>query len=212
MQLSLSDRRSWERCLFSFPRTWPAPPPLRILAYSRTPDPRKPAYFAPHCSLHCDRACSPACARPRSTASRPSRCRSRSTSRSDCRPSRWWDCPTRASGKAATGSAARSAIRAIEFPPHRITVNLSPADVRKEGANFDLPIALGVLAAAGRVARRDVDDLLLIGALSLDGGIQPARGVLPVAAARAATATADCCCRSATSAKPPPSRACSCTA
>ena len=78
----------------------------------------------------------------------------------------------------------RSAIRnsGYEFPPHRITVNLSPADVRKEGANFDLPIALGVLAAAGRVARRDVDDLLLIGALSLDGGIQPARGVLPVAA------------------------------
>jgi magnesium chelatase family protein len=78
----------------------------------------------------------------------------------------------------------RSAIRnsGYEFPPHRITVNLSPADVRKEGANFDLPIALGVLAASGRVARRDVDDLLLIGALSLDGGIQPARGVLPVAA------------------------------
>ena len=78
----------------------------------------------------------------------------------------------------------RSAIRnsGYEFPPHRITVNLSPADVRKEGANFDLPIALGVLAAAGRVARRDVDDLLLIGALSLDGAIQPARGVLPVAA------------------------------
>jgi magnesium chelatase family protein len=78
----------------------------------------------------------------------------------------------------------RSAIRnsGYEFPPHRITVNLSPADVRKEGANFDLPIAVGVLAAAGRVTRRDVDDLLLIGALSLDGAIQPARGVLPVAA------------------------------
>jgi magnesium chelatase family protein len=77
----------------------------------------------------------------------------------------------------------RSAIRnsGYEFPKHRITVNLSPADVRKEGANFDLPIALGLLAAAG-VMRRDVDDLLLIGALSLDGAIQPARGVLPVAA------------------------------
>jgi magnesium chelatase family protein len=77
----------------------------------------------------------------------------------------------------------RSAIRnsGFEFPPHRITVNLSPADVRKEGASFDLPIALGVLAASGRLARRDVDDLLLIGALSLDGAIQPTRGVLPVA-------------------------------
>ena len=49
----------------------------------------------------------------------------------------------------------RSAIRnsGFEFPPHRITVNLSPADVRKEGASFDLPIALGVLAAAGPASR-----------------------------------------------------------
>jgi magnesium chelatase family protein len=79
----------------------------------------------------------------------------------------------------------RSAIRnsGFEFPPHRITVNLSPADIRKEGASFDLPIALGVLAAAGLVARRDIDDVLLVGALSLDGGILPARGVLPIAAA-----------------------------
>ena len=79
----------------------------------------------------------------------------------------------------------RSAIRnsGFAFPPHRITVNLSPADVRKEGVSFDLPIALGVLAASGLVGRRDIDDILLIGALSLDGGIQPARGVLPIAAA-----------------------------
>ena len=79
----------------------------------------------------------------------------------------------------------RSAIRnsGFEFPPHRITVNLAPSDVRKEGGAFDLPIALGVLAAAGSVARRDVDDVLLLGGLSLDGGIQAARGVLPVAAA-----------------------------
>jgi magnesium chelatase family protein len=79
----------------------------------------------------------------------------------------------------------RSAIRnsGFEFPPHRITVNLSPADVRKEGASFDLPIALGVLAAGGLLGRREVDDILLIGALSLDGAIQPTRGVLPVAAA-----------------------------
>jgi magnesium chelatase family protein len=79
----------------------------------------------------------------------------------------------------------RSAIRnsGFEFPPHRITVNLSPADVRKEGTSFDLPIALGVLAASGTVTRRDIDDVLVIGALSLDGGIQPARGVLPIAAA-----------------------------
>ena len=79
----------------------------------------------------------------------------------------------------------RSAIRnsGFEFPPHRITVNLSPADIRKEGSSFDLPIALGVLAASGDVRRRNVDDVLLVGALSLDGGIQAARGVLPIAAA-----------------------------
>src|SRR5512146_2492513 len=79
----------------------------------------------------------------------------------------------------------RSAIRnsGFEFPGHRITVNLSPADVRKAGASFDLPIALGILAASGVVQRRLIDDLVLLGELSLDGAIQPARGVLPIAAA-----------------------------
>ena len=79
----------------------------------------------------------------------------------------------------------RSAIRnsGFEFPPRRITVNLAPADIRKAGSSFDLPIALGVLAASGCITRRAIDDVLLIGELSLDGGIQPARGILPIAAA-----------------------------
>jgi magnesium chelatase family protein len=79
----------------------------------------------------------------------------------------------------------RLAIRnsGFEYPPHRITVNLSPADVRKAGASFDLPIALGILAATGVVEQRQVADRVLLGELSLDGGIQPTRGVLPVAAA-----------------------------
>src|SRR5437763_1493981 len=79
----------------------------------------------------------------------------------------------------------RSAIRnsGFEFPPHRITVNLAPADVRKAGASFDLPIALGILAAQGVVERREVADLVLLGELSLDGSIHPTRGVLPIAAA-----------------------------
>jgi magnesium chelatase family protein len=72
---------------------------------------------------------------------------------------------------------------AYEFPSRRITVNLAPADVRKAGSSFDLPIALGVLAATGVVERRQVDDIVLLGELSLDGGIQATRGVLPVAAA-----------------------------
>jgi magnesium chelatase family protein len=79
----------------------------------------------------------------------------------------------------------RSAIRnsGFEFPSHRITVNLAPADVRKAGSSFDLPIALGVLAATGVVERRQADDTVLLGELSLDGGIQATRGVLPIAAA-----------------------------
>jgi magnesium chelatase family protein len=79
----------------------------------------------------------------------------------------------------------KSAIRnsGFDFPSHRITVNLAPADVRKAGSSFDLPIALGILAAQGVVERRSITDLVILGELSLDGGIQPARGVLPVAAA-----------------------------
>ena len=79
----------------------------------------------------------------------------------------------------------RSAIRnsGYEFPPHRITVNLAPADIRKAGAAFDLPIALGILAASGVLERREIADLVLIGELSLDGSIHPTRGVLPIAAA-----------------------------
>jgi magnesium chelatase family protein len=78
----------------------------------------------------------------------------------------------------------RSAIRnsGFEFPAHRITVNLAPADVRKAGASFDLPIALGILAAQGIVARPHIADLVLLGELSLDGSIHAARGVLPIAA------------------------------
>ena len=79
----------------------------------------------------------------------------------------------------------RAAIRnsGFEFPPHRITVNLAPADVRKAGSAFDLPIALGILAAQGVVERREIGDVVVLGELSLDGSIHPARGVLPIAAA-----------------------------
>src|SRR6476646_3412103 len=79
----------------------------------------------------------------------------------------------------------RTAIRnsGFEFPPHRITVNLAPADVRKAGAAFDLPIAIGILAAQGVVEPRSIADVVVLGELSLDGAIQPARGVLPIAAA-----------------------------
>jgi magnesium chelatase family protein len=79
----------------------------------------------------------------------------------------------------------RSAIRnsGFEFPHHRITVNLAPADVRKAGSSFDLPIALGLLATSGPLTRHVVDDTVIVGELSLDGGINGIRGVLPIAVA-----------------------------
>jgi magnesium chelatase family protein len=79
----------------------------------------------------------------------------------------------------------RTAIRnsGFDFPGHRVTVNLAPADVRKAGASYDLPIALGILAATGVIERRHVQDVVLLGELSLDGSIQPIRGALPVAVA-----------------------------
>ena len=69
------------------------------------------------------------------------------------------------------------------FPEDRITVNLAPADIRKEGTGFDLPIALGILAAIGMVPREALDNHLIIGELSLDGRVKPVRGALPVAVA-----------------------------
>lgn len=79
----------------------------------------------------------------------------------------------------------RTAIRnsGFEFPPHRITVNLAPADVRKAGSSFDLPIALGVLAASGVLERRHIGDAVVLGELSLDGSVHSTRGVLPIAVA-----------------------------
>ena len=83
----------------------------------------------------------------------------------------------------------RSAVRSagLEFPPHRITVNLAPADLRTAGSSFDLPIALAVLAAAGQVPADTVARALVVGELALDGRALPCRGVLPATlAARAA--------------------------
>jgi magnesium chelatase family protein len=78
----------------------------------------------------------------------------------------------------------RAAIRnsGYDFPVNRITINLAPGDLRKAGPAFDLPIALGMLAATGIVKRSDFSGIVHIGELSLDGAIQPARGVLPIAA------------------------------
>jgi magnesium chelatase family protein len=77
----------------------------------------------------------------------------------------------------------RTAIRnsGFAFPLDRVTVNLAPADVRKEGVSFDLAIALGLLAATGAVKPDRLARLLVVGELALDGAIHPVRGVLPMA-------------------------------
>ena len=73
------------------------------------------------------------------------------------------------------------------FPLKRITVNLAPADIRKEGSAFDLPIAVGILAATEQIAAERLGRVVVLGELGLEGAIRPVRGALPVAlAARAA--------------------------
>ena len=69
------------------------------------------------------------------------------------------------------------------FPTSRITANLAPADVRKEGSAFDLPIAVGVMAATGQVLTENFDEMLMLGELALDGNIRPVHGCLPIAIA-----------------------------
>ena len=95
----------------------------------------------------------------------------------------------------------RSALRnsGFEAPARRITVNLAPADLPKDGTGYDLPIAIGILAASGQL--QGADDALrttvLIGELALDGTLRSVAGVMPlVAAARAAgVGRATRCCR-----------------
>jgi len=70
-----------------------------------------------------------------------------------------------------------------DIPPTHITINLAPADIKKEGSGFDLPMALGILGAYGSLAPREIPEWVLVGELSLDGGIRGVRGALPIAIA-----------------------------
>jgi len=71
----------------------------------------------------------------------------------------------------------------FEFPTRRITINLAPADLPKEGGRFDLAIALGILAASGQLPKQALDNYEVIGELALSGELRPIRGTLPVALA-----------------------------
>jgi magnesium chelatase family protein len=79
----------------------------------------------------------------------------------------------------------RSAIRnsGFDLPPTRITINLAPADLKKEGSGFDLPIAIGILGAYGALTIGDLSDFLLVGELGLDGSLRAVQGMLPIAVA-----------------------------
>lgn len=68
-----------------------------------------------------------------------------------------------------------------KFPHADITVNMAPADLRKEGSSFDLPLAIAILAANGDVVSDQLDRYMMVGELSLDGSLQPIRGALPIA-------------------------------
>lgn len=76
----------------------------------------------------------------------------------------------------------RAAIKnsGFQFPTARITVNLAPADIKKEGAMYDLPIALSILLASGQLGNQMPDELVMFGELSLDGQVRPVNGVLPM--------------------------------
>jgi magnesium chelatase family protein len=69
----------------------------------------------------------------------------------------------------------------LKFPGKEITVNMAPADIRKEGSTFDLPIAIGILAASEQVLCERLEEYLILGELSLDGSVQAMKGILPIA-------------------------------
>ncbi len=69
----------------------------------------------------------------------------------------------------------------FKFPMGRTTINLAPADVKKEGPSFDLPIAIGMLAASEQIETDQLDNFVIVGELALTGGIRPCKGVLSIA-------------------------------
>ncbi len=72
-------------------------------------------------------------------------------------------------------------VNQIEFPRYQIVINMAPADIRKEGSAYDLPLAIGILAAAKTIQSEELEKYLIMGELSLDGTVQPVKGILPIA-------------------------------
>src|SRR3954470_9756332 len=89
--------------------------------------------------------------------------------------------PDKAVGKSRERVRAALSALGLALPPKRITVNLSPADLLKEGSHYDLPIALGLLVGMGVVDPETVSRYVVIGELALDGKLTPVAGALPAA-------------------------------
>jgi len=77
----------------------------------------------------------------------------------------------------------QSALNVCEFkwPGKKIVINMAPADIRKEGSSYDLPLAIGILAASNQIETKNLNDYIMMGELSLDGSLQPVKGALPIA-------------------------------
>jgi magnesium chelatase family protein len=69
----------------------------------------------------------------------------------------------------------------LQWPGKEITINMAPADIRKEGSVFDLPIACGILSVTGQIQAEDLEKYIILGELSLDGEVKPVKGILPIA-------------------------------
>ena len=89
--------------------------------------------------------------------------------------------PDKAVGEARERVRAALAAMGLSLPPRRVLINLAPADLAKEGSHFDLPLALGVLAAMDVLPRDEIDGYAALGELHLDGTLHPVAGVLPAA-------------------------------
>ena len=105
--------------------------------------------------------------------------------------------PDKAVGESRERVRSALAAMGLALPPKRITVNLAPADLLKEGSHFDLPIALGLLAAMDVLPRDEIAGYAALGELGLDGAISPVAGVLPAAVHASARGLGLICARSA---------------
>ena len=89
--------------------------------------------------------------------------------------------PDNASKESNCRIAAALKNNGYKIPGKKITINMAPADLRKEGSAYDLTLALGILAASGQIQHPEIENYLIMGELSLDGSVQPIKGALPIA-------------------------------